>query len=177
MKKLLLLVVLALGACTTLNAQSSVQRSLQDINRTMEEISRLQRNIEGISANTSRREARRAPKYDYHTGLKFKEKGGNVYYLETKELIIEVNNFTIEFFRADSGTYITSMNRREYGRWKVATGLTTAVKKNIVLYIENDASNTMFSFIIGDTVIMNKWAPQPQPKYPRFANRPFYPKK
>lgn len=177
MKKVLLFVVLALGACTTVMAQSSVQRSLQDINRTMEEISRLQRNIDGISANTSHREARRAPKYDFNTGLKFKEKGGNVFYLETNELIIEVNDLTIEFFRADSGVYITSISRKDFGRYTVAKGLTTAVKKNISLVIEQDASNTMFQFIIGDQTIMTKFAPQLRPRYPRFANRPFYPKK
>ncbi len=175
MKKVLLFVVLALGACTTVMAQSSIQRSLQDINRSLEELSRLQRNVDQITG-TPRKALRKAPKYDYQTGIKYKEKGGNVFYLETNELKINVTSYSIEFFDA-RGEYITSMNRREYGRWPVATGLTTAVKRNIVLYIENDASNTHFQFVIGDTTIMNKFAAQPQPTAPRFANRPFYPKK
>ena len=171
MKKLLLIVVLALGACATSMAQSSLQKSLRDLNRTMEDISRLQRNIDRITANTPRREARRAPKYDFNTGLKYKEKGGNVYYLETKELIMEVNNFTIEFFRADSGTYITSISRKEFGRHVVARGLTTSVKKDITLIIEQDASNTMFQFCIGERTIMNKWAKQYVEPSPRYYNR------
>ena len=175
MKKLLLLVVLALGACTTLNAQSSIQKSLQDINRTMEELSRLQRNVDQIT-DTPRRALRKKPTYDYKTGLKYKEKGSNVFYLETNEIIMQVTSYSVEFFDA-RGEYITSMSRREYGRWTVATGLTTRVKKNITLVINQDASGTQFQFIIGDTTIMNKWASQPLPTQPRFGGRPFYPKK
>lgn len=175
MKKVLLFVVLALGACTTVMAQSSLERSLQDLNRILEQTSRLQRNVDNLT-DTPRRAYRRSPKYDYQTGIKYREKGGNIFYLETNELKINVTSYSIEFFDHE-GNYITSINRRLYKRFTVATGLSTSVKKNIRLVIENDASNTMFSFIIGDTVIMNKWAPQPQPQAPRYANRPFYPKK
>jgi len=150
MRKLLLLVVLALGACTTISAQR-ISRKEHD---------------------AYFRIARAKTVYDYNSGIKSEERHGIVTKIYTPDLCLDVyiDSVVIKKHYGTKNERKTTIPRKNNKKYTVAKGCTTFCDyQDVRCEIENDDMHTIVWFYAGSLLIKTYWINQVKPLEPRYG--------
>ena len=147
MKKILLFVILALGACMTASAQDAQRRFNQGIDLIL--------NFSDFIEKNKIRE-----QYNNETGItSYLTEDRIEALLVGKEILIEVSrtSISVNTIYGDS----RFINRNNYGSYIVASGLHYGEAPVIKVIVENNKENTIIRFYKGnETVIVTYWVHQ-----------------
>lgn len=156
MKKILLLiVVLAAVACTTLSAQK-VERFFNKVDRTMAEIDRVEKSMQNLQRAVGIKERRGSikTKRDYQAGITAEYRGGVLSSVYCANVWVEVYEDFVSVYELDGRQWRSSryIPRDQYGEFSVF-GAVCGARENVVIKITNNRERTMIWFWHGDKVI------------------------
>lgn len=159
MKKLLLLMLIwAAAACTTISAQSKLDRFFNKVDRACAEYDRTERAIDNLNRVARPNSYRRSPyrRQDYPLNI-------TEVYRRNQLALVSCDNCKIEIHESFVSVYILSASghwncnsylpRDRYGTFVVATGVQCGNRGDVTVKIMNNRERTMIWFWQGDTLI------------------------
>ena len=159
MKKLLLLMLIwVAAACTTISAQSKLDRFLYRVDRACAEYDR---------AEKAARDVRRAVRYNPRSQSPYRKQSYPLniteVYRRNQLALVSCDNCKIEIHESFVSVYILSASghwncnsylpRDRYGTFVVATGVQCGIRGDVTVKIMNNRERTMIWFWQGDTLI------------------------
>lgn len=177
MKKILLLVVLAVSACTTIFGQDRVQKAFNHINFEINKMETIDRQMKALGDKLGvNRNGRPVEERDYQTGITSIKRYNEVASIYCTNLWIEIDGSSVTLYTPSGDGFASyTIDRRNYGYFTAASNVVCGNYKNVTVKVTNNSDKTVIRFYVGsEQVIKAFWINQERVnlnKYPKYQRR------